>query len=57
MIAGILPVVGMPLPLVSHGGTAMLVAIGMVGLLGSVAIHHMVPIERLAGERDLLNAR
>ena len=55
MIAGILPVVGMPLPLVSHGGTAMLVAIGMVGLLGSVSVHRMVPIERLAGERDLLN--
>ncbi len=55
MIAGLLPVVGVPLPLVSYGGTAMLVAIGMVGLLGSVSIHHNVAIIRRAGERDMLN--
>ena len=37
MVSGILPVVGVPLPFVSYGGTAM-VTIGLeLGLLTSIA--------------------
>jgi rod shape determining protein RodA len=37
MVSGILPVVGVPLPLISYGGTA-LVTLGMgIGILMSIA--------------------
>ncbi len=39
MVMGLLPVVGVPLPLVSYGGTAMLVLLGAFGLIQSAHIH------------------
>ncbi|MEE9454775.1 MAG: rod shape-determining protein RodA [Paracoccaceae bacterium] len=39
MVMGLLPVVGVPLPLVSHGGTAMIVLLGAFGLIQSAHIH------------------
>jgi cell division protein FtsW (lipid II flippase) len=36
MVTGLLPVVGVPLPLMSYGGTSMLVSSSAVGLLLSV---------------------
>jgi len=36
MVTGLLPVVGVPLPLMSYGGTSMLVSLSAVGLLLSV---------------------
>lgn len=39
MVMGLLPVVGVPLPLVSYGGTAMLVLLGSFGLIQSAHIH------------------
>jgi rod shape determining protein RodA len=39
MVMGLLPVVGIPLPLVSYGGTAMLTLMTGFGLLASVQIH------------------
>jgi len=36
MVTGLLPVVGVPLPLMSYGGTSMLVSLTAVGLLLSV---------------------
>lgn len=39
MVIGLLPVVGVPLPLVSYGGTAILTIMTGFGLLASVAIH------------------
>jgi rod shape determining protein RodA len=39
MVAGLLPVVGVPLPLVSYGGSAMLVLLAAFGLLQSAYIH------------------
>ena len=39
MVTGLLPVVGVPLPLVSYGGTAMLVLLGAFGLIQSAHIH------------------
>jgi rod shape determining protein RodA len=42
MVMGLLPVVGVPLPLVSYGGTAMLTLMFGFGLLLNVAIHRNV---------------
>ncbi|MEZ5953113.1 MAG: rod shape-determining protein RodA [Hyphomonas sp.] len=39
MVIGLLPVVGMPLPLISYGGTAMLTAMSCFGLILSVYMH------------------
>ena len=39
MVIGLLPVVGLPLPLVSHGGTAMLTVLGAFALVLHVAIY------------------
>lgn len=39
MVMGLLPVVGVPLPLVSYGGSAMLVLLGAFGLIQSAHVH------------------
>jgi rod shape determining protein RodA len=39
MVAGILPVVGVPLPLVSYGGTALVTLFLGLGILMSVQNH------------------
>jgi len=39
MITGLMPVVGVPLPLVSYGGTAMIILLGAFGLVQSAHIH------------------
>ena len=39
MVMGLIPVVGVPLPLVSYGGSAMLVLLGAFGLIQSAHIH------------------
>lgn len=39
MVTGILPVVGVPLPLVSYGGSAMLTTMAMLGVLMSIHTH------------------
>ncbi len=39
MVMGLAPVVGVPLPLVSYGGSAMLVLLGGFGLIQSAHIH------------------
>lgn len=46
MVMGLLPVVGIPLPLVSYGGTAMLTVLAACGLLVSVYIHRDVVLTR-----------
>ncbi len=46
MTIGLLPVTGLPLPLVSYGGTFMLATLAGLGLLQSVGIHRK-PAERL----------
>ena len=40
MVGGILPVVGVPLPLVSYGGTAIITLMAGFGLLMSVYTHN-----------------
>jgi len=39
MVMGLAPVVGVPLPLVSYGGSAMLVVLGGFGLIQSAHVH------------------
>jgi len=46
MVMGLIPVVGVPLPLISYGGTAMLTVMCGFGLLMSVYIHRDVRIGR-----------
>lgn len=46
MVMGLIPVVGVPLPLVSYGGTAMLTVMFGFGLLMSVHIHRDARIGR-----------
>ena len=46
MVMGLVPVVGVPLPLISHGGTAMLTVMGGLGLVMSVYIHRDVRISK-----------
>ena len=46
MVMGLIPVVGVPLPLISYGGTAMLTVMYGFGLLISVYIHRDVRINR-----------
>jgi rod shape determining protein RodA len=42
MVSGILPVVGVPLPLMSYGGTALITLLLGVGILMSVASHRQL---------------
>ncbi|MBI4182850.1 MAG: rod shape-determining protein RodA [Proteobacteria bacterium] len=46
MVMGLIPVVGVPLPLISYGGTAMVTVMAGFGLLMSVYIHRDVAIGR-----------
>ena len=46
MVSGLIPVVGIPLPLVSYGGTAMLTLMIGTGLLLSVSVHREIRIPR-----------
>lgn len=46
MVMGLIPVVGVPLPLISYGGTAMLTILFGFGLLMSVHVHRDVLIGR-----------
>jgi len=46
MVMGVIPVVGVPLPLISYGGTAMMTLLIGFGLLLSVWIHRDIEIGR-----------
>ncbi len=48
MVTGLVPVVGVPLPLVSYGGTAMLTLMAGLGLVLNVALHKSVAIENVS---------
>ncbi len=50
MVMGLIPVVGVPLPLISYGGTAMLTVLAGCGFLMNAYIHRDVRIGRHAGE-------
>jgi rod shape determining protein RodA len=46
MVMGLIPVVGVPLPLISYGGTAMLAVMFGFGLLLNVGVHRDVRLNR-----------
>ena len=41
-VTGMAPVTGVPLPLISYGGSAMLVVLGTFGLIQSAHIHRLL---------------
>ncbi|HSY87107.1 MAG TPA: rod shape-determining protein RodA [Verrucomicrobiae bacterium] len=49
MVMGLIPVVGVPLPLISYGGTAMLTVLAGFGLIMSVYVNRDMRIGRLGG--------
>ena len=51
MVMGLIPVVGVPLPLISYGGTAMVTVMLSFGLLMNVGIHRDVRISRQGESR------
>lgn len=53
MVTGLIPVVGVPLPLISYGGTAMVTVLIGFGLLLSVDLHRDVAIARFPSNQDL----
>ena len=53
MVMGLVPVVGVPLPLISYGGTAMLTLIFGFGLILSVHIHRDIHIGRRGATDDV----
>ena len=46
MVMGLIPVVGVPLPLISYGGTAMITVMVGFGVLMNIGIHRDVQISR-----------
>lgn len=49
MVTGLIPVVGVPLPLISYGGTAMLTLVVSLGLLLCADVHRDLPLPRHLG--------
>jgi rod shape determining protein RodA len=52
MVMGVVPVVGVPLPLVSYGGTAMLTVMVAFGLLMNVYVHRDLRLTRGGLDED-----
>jgi rod shape determining protein RodA len=50
MVMGLIPVVGIPLPMISYGGTAMLTVLLGFGILLSADVHRDTPILRFPKE-------
>lgn len=53
MVMGLIPVVGVPLPLISYGGTAMLSLLFGFGLLLNVYVHRDIQIGRRGAGEEL----
>jgi rod shape determining protein RodA len=52
MVMGLLPIVGVPLPLISYGGTAMLAVMLGFGLLLNVGVHRDVRLNQSGESRS-----
>jgi rod shape determining protein RodA len=52
MVTGLIPVVGVPLPLISYGGTAMLTLMIGFGMLMGVYVHRDLQINRRSTDYD-----
>ncbi len=51
MVMGLIPVVGVPLPLISYGGSALVTVMFGFGLVMNIGIHRDVRISRLGESR------
>src|SRR3982751_5043058 len=51
MVSGLIPVVGVPLPLISYGGTAMIAVLLGFGVLMNIGIHRDVRLSRRGESR------
>ena len=49
MVVGLIPIVGVPLPLISYGGTAMITVLVSLGLLMCIFVHRDEQINRRPG--------
>jgi rod shape determining protein RodA len=52
MVTGLVPVVGVPLPMISYGGTAMMTVLIGFGLMLGVDIHRDIAIPRFPADHD-----
>nr|WP_298683721.1 rod shape-determining protein RodA [uncultured Dongia sp.] len=52
MVMGLIPVVGVPLPLISYGGTAMMTVLAGFGLMMSAYVHRDTKIGRTGREEN-----
>jgi rod shape determining protein RodA len=52
MVTGLIPVVGVPLPLISYGGTAMVTVLVGFGLILGADIHRDIAISRFPADGD-----
>ncbi len=52
MVMGLIPVVGVPLPFISYGGTALLSAMAAIGLIMCAYIHRDIQINRRGVEEN-----
>lgn len=50
MVTGLIPVVGVPLPMISYGGTAMLTVLLGFGLVLAADVHRDVPLPRFPAD-------
>lgn len=50
MVTGLIPVVGVPLPMISYGGTAMLTVLLGFGLVLATDVHRDLPLPRFPAE-------
>jgi rod shape determining protein RodA len=51
MVSGLIPVVGVPLPLISYGGTAMIAVLIGFGVLMNIGIHRDMRLSRFGESR------
>jgi rod shape determining protein RodA len=51
MVTGLIPVVGVPLPLISYGGTAMIAVLLGFGMLMNIGVHRDVRLSRYGESR------
>ena len=52
MVAGVLPVIGVPLPFISYGGTSLIVSMASVGILLNIGYHGARKERLLARSRE-----
>jgi rod shape determining protein RodA len=52
MVMGLIPIVGVPLPFISYGGTALVASMTTIGLIICCYVHRNIEISRFSSGRD-----